>query len=595
MVASAQDTDWTGATSTDWFQPLNWTNGVPGVTSEAIIDTLIPNGAVISVPGAIADDLFVSNGNDAVLTVTGAGTLQTDTLAVNDGTTGLGVLNVGNGASVVATINLNVAQAGAGELNITGGATVSSAQVSIASDVGVIGTINVDGPGSEILKTDVTNNNVFSVGFEGNGFLNVTNGGRAISEGPTTVGALGPSVGTVVVDGDGSLLRAGTGLTVGNVGTGMFTVRNGGTLQSGGAIVGAFNNPPGFPGVGDGTVVITGASSQWINSSSSPNALLAIGAEGNGRVRVEDGGLLASFTQTQLGRSVGSTGSLTIDGVNSGVGLVRTIFVGVEGDGRIDVVNGGRLTTGLAGSTSGQTVRIGDIAGVNGVVRVSGANSLWSNLLPVAVGNSGAGAIEIVDGGRLEFAGGLSLARESGSSGTILIDGPGSSMEEVVDDAILHRLGRNGTSVFTISNGGNATFLNDLFLGDDPGANSTLTVTGAGSSLVLGDGIVLVEGTTRVAILDGATLTAQGSLGFGLGSSTGSHTMVIRGAGTTATFNDLISVGRNPGMSVLEVTDGAQLTTTSFIFAGSDPASVSTLLFDGANTRVVTGGGLTWQ
>jgi len=83
-VATRAQTNWTGATSNDWFTAGNWTAGVPAGTNATI--NVFPPAAVVQIPGATAGSLDVGTlvgvGN---LTITNGGTLFT-TGGVNIGT-----------------------------------------------------------------------------------------------------------------------------------------------------------------------------------------------------------------------------------------------------------------------------------------------------------------------------------------------------------------------------------------------------------------------------------------------------------------------------------------------------------------------------
>ncbi len=93
---------WTGNVNTDWNEPGNWTDGVPGVSHNVIIpNTLIK--PVISVGGAVARSVRIQIG--AILTIDPAGSLAIDGAAVqgiwNQGTVqNSGVITVGNTGNV---------------------------------------------------------------------------------------------------------------------------------------------------------------------------------------------------------------------------------------------------------------------------------------------------------------------------------------------------------------------------------------------------------------------------------------------------------------------------------------------------------------
>ena len=63
-VSTHAQTNWTGAFSNGWFNPLNWDAGVPGVATDANINTVTPNSTEIRGAGATALNLSLgANGH----------------------------------------------------------------------------------------------------------------------------------------------------------------------------------------------------------------------------------------------------------------------------------------------------------------------------------------------------------------------------------------------------------------------------------------------------------------------------------------------------------------------------------------------------
>lgn len=80
--AEAQQTQWTGNTSSDWFNAANWNNGVPGSWSplgtppyDATINNGAANPASIGSAGATAGTLVVGKTAAGVLNITAGGGL----------------------------------------------------------------------------------------------------------------------------------------------------------------------------------------------------------------------------------------------------------------------------------------------------------------------------------------------------------------------------------------------------------------------------------------------------------------------------------------------------------------------------------------
>jgi|GEM_PF-4655437 len=83
MIVAAAATTWTGAVSEDWFNPLNWTNGVPGVGTDVLVPSGCPNYPTLSGPGDCDDITFQSNAggtatilDNGFLTIGGIATVE---------------------------------------------------------------------------------------------------------------------------------------------------------------------------------------------------------------------------------------------------------------------------------------------------------------------------------------------------------------------------------------------------------------------------------------------------------------------------------------------------------------------------------------
>jgi T5SS/PEP-CTERM-associated repeat protein len=128
-VSTRAQTNWTGATSNDWFTASNWSAGVPAGTS-ATINTVTPNPTVVAAAGATAQTLDVGSVGLGNLTITNGGTLTTFG-GVNIGTPiGRGDVTVTGPGSQLFVINSGVQVGGAGPgiatLTVTNGGFVNA-------------------------------------------------------------------------------------------------------------------------------------------------------------------------------------------------------------------------------------------------------------------------------------------------------------------------------------------------------------------------------------------------------------------------------------------------------------------------------------
>ena len=122
-------------------------------------------------------------------------------------------------------------------------------------------------------------------------------------------------------------------LSVGQTGTGMLVIQNGGTLAD---CFGTVGNLPG----GQGTVTVTGAGSTWTNAGT-----VVVGGLGTGTLTIQDGGTVNSSGGGSVGLSAGSTGTVTVTGPGSSWinGPGGGLNIGSFGTGTLTIANGGKV------------------------------------------------------------------------------------------------------------------------------------------------------------------------------------------------------------------------------------------------------------
>src|SRR3954463_12197746 len=86
--------NWTGQFSSNWFLSGNWIGGVPGQTTDANINTVMPNSAVVGPAGASARSLAVGQNGTGTLTIQTGGTLADFFATVGNLPGGLGTVTV---------------------------------------------------------------------------------------------------------------------------------------------------------------------------------------------------------------------------------------------------------------------------------------------------------------------------------------------------------------------------------------------------------------------------------------------------------------------------------------------------------------------
>jgi outer membrane autotransporter protein len=232
-VSTHAQTNWTGAFSNGWFNPLNWNAGVPNALTSANIDTVTPNSTEIRGAGATALNLAVGQNGTGMLVIQNGGTLTDFGGFVGNLPGSLGTVTVsGAGSTWTNTGTLVVGGLGTGALTIQNGGTVNSGGGgSIGLSVGSTGTVTVTGPGSSWNNSP---GGGLNIGSFGTGTLTITNGGMVVNNTAFTanVGEGAGSTGTVRVAGAGSTWSNSSGVNIGNLGTGTLTIAEGGIVTA---------------------------------------------------------------------------------------------------------------------------------------------------------------------------------------------------------------------------------------------------------------------------------------------------------------------------------------------------------------------------
>ena len=162
---------------------------------------------------------------------------------------------------------------------------------------------------------------------------------------------------------------------------------------------------------------------------------------------------------------------------------------------------------------------VGNLPGGLGTVTVTDAGTNWSNAGSVVVGGQGTGTLTIQNGGTVNSGGG-SVGLSAGSNGTVTVTDPGSSWINGPSGGL--NIGSFGRGTLTIANGGsvvNITTLNAANIGNGPGSQGVVTVTGAGStwSNILGLNIGNL-GTGTLTIADSGIVAGPVTIATGAGS-----------------------------------------------------------------------------
>jgi outer membrane autotransporter protein len=443
----------------------------------------------------------------------------------------------------------------------------------VSGDPDGTGTVTITGEGSTLTA------NVMSIGFSGEGTLNVLNDATATSE-VTVVGVTPEGIGHVIVENaPGTWTNTGS-VVVGAYGEGDLTVRNDGHVVVGETLyIGGYDPEDVDDGVvdqgyapdGTGTVTVTGVGSLLEAEG------IGVGIDGDGTLEILAGAEVQAEAAV-VGLGADGVGTVLVDGQ---VGENRSTWrieseveddIPIpEGEGEVIVSNGGqvivdgdgilhvgdKITVGSEGDDSRMTISdggfvssaISDIGGYNpdfddladyfdpdtelndgtGAVTVTGDGSRWDTD-HLAVGFSGDGTLAIENGGYVWDLSAV-VGMFEGVTGTVEVTGADSTWDNLGDLAI----GAWGAGELTISAAG-TVFATDAYIGgmplsvigaeDDPDHTPTgtgiVTVTGENSEFIVAAPSSLYVGYTgdgTLNVLEGGYVE---SVTAGIGALPGS-------------------------------------------------------------------------
>jgi outer membrane autotransporter protein len=156
-------------------------------------------------------------------------------------------------------------------------------------------------------------------------------------------------------------------------------------------------------------------------------------------------------------------------------------------------------------------IQLGGNPNSNDTIGAEGSGSTLTDLGETAIiGGSGTGELDIKDGGTV-IDGGTMIGQNPGSSGTVDVMGPGSSLQDSGNAVI----GQGGSGALDITNGGTVTDTNAT-VGAEPGSSGTVIVDGNGSEW-RNSGTLDVgpSGSGVLDIADGGKVTADGGTTVG--------------------------------------------------------------------------------
>jgi hypothetical protein len=549
------DTTWQlpAGTPGDWFNSGNWSAGLPNSSTNA--DIFDGGTAQITSDAATVDTLAVGNGlsETGTLDLSG-GTLTAVSLQLNAG----GFFNETGGTFNVDTLNNSINASNfnwtAGTLNVTNG----SVEIDNSVNANLAASLTL-GPSQSLSAPDEI------VGWYGTGTLVQSGGTNAINGGTDhglQVGAAGGSNGMYTLSGTGALTVNGYEI-IGYFGNGTFSQTGGTNTVMAGTLnyidIGYSAGTNGTYSLG-GTGVLSNGYQEVVgvfgtgtfNQSGGTNTITG----GNDLCLASNGGSTGNFTlsggSTMVGGNAyvggsfagsGGKGTLTVSG--SGALSVNGTLTAYDGHGSAINLNGGTITTGsinLSGNPALFNWTAGTLNVTNGNLSVGSDATLGSTLTlssAQTLGVAGPGGTLTVSGsGTLNLNGGTINVSSAGTvnlTPSLTIDSGSSVVMSggLVTDSADEIVGNKNTGLFNQSSGTNTC--SELAVGQGVGSEGTYSLSGNGSVVMNGAGSFEYVGYSGGGTFNqtGGTNTLN-SAPLVLGDVSGSNGTYAMGGGTLA-------------------------------------------------------------
>lgn len=542
----------------------NTTGAVIGGGTGGLASLMVERNATFTDSGTMT----VGSSSDGALTIESAGRLaDTNAILAASGSAfpaGGRVIVEGGGSQWNNLGTVTVGQVGQGTLTVQQGGSGNSTSLTIGDEENGSSVTLTDqgstwnatsvlvggGPGTTSLT--VTNSghltdagNLQVGGNSSNATLTISAGGQVTDAIGVAAGNTSRSNGSVMVEGRGSQWMNSGMLTIGGNGAGSLTIGSGGTVRSGQSFID-----------GNGSVTVSDQGSQWTMTS------LVVGNGGTGSLAVQNQAIVNSTGGASIGVS-GGNGSVSV--VNSAPQLnTSSLCVGCSGSGTLMLVGG-------TGSASGQ-LDIGQQPGSSGSmsIRSGGGVGSWSNSGPVIVGDGGTGNLSLTD--NATFTASQSMTIGMSGHGTLSLE---SDLFSGLSTGAAY-IGYNSGSIGEASLSGPGTLWNSAAMTVGVAGNGTLDISAGG---------IVKSSQGDIALSAGSVGTvAVGGAGPGVGPAVwnvaGPLSVGDGGAGTLeVNFGGLINdtdgtIGKSAGSTGTAVMDGtasstpAIWTNTGTLFVG---------------------------
>jgi T5SS/PEP-CTERM-associated repeat protein len=227
-----------------------------------------------------------------------------------------------------------------------------------------------------------------------------------------------------------------------------------------------------------------------------------IGQAGGGVLQVTDGAR-AFIASTILGQTGTSDGRLTVSGHMSLWRQSGALTVGDAGRGLLQVLSGAHVESANAVVANGGSG--------TGIVEVGGYGSVWELFGSLNLGSAGQASLRLFDAGQISSSGAIRLATVAGGEGRVEISGANSQW----NSGSTITVGENGLGTFDVLNGGRVTSTN-VVLGDIATARGEATISGDDSLWeITGTLTIADEGSASMSLGSGGRVTVTSTAQIG--------------------------------------------------------------------------------
>ncbi len=309
-----------------------------------------------------------------------------------------------------------------------------------------------------------------------------------------------------------------------------------------------------------------------------------IGSAGAGTVTVQNGGDFEA-DQFLIGDGTVALGEVTVTGSGSTLNAsltsnVSLYAIGINGGtGTLHVLAGGDITTTSTGSGD---ISIGEGIGSTGTLNIDGAGSTAESE-DIWVGHGGTGFLNVTNGGVINLTDATAPTREFIVARTLAATGDIGTGAVLVsgDNSLISAgpvtVGLTGVGTATISGGGRINAGAGATIGGSAGSSGMLTVTGVGSladSTFAVTGNLLVgqfgQGTLRAELGGNITVSTNLVIGDDV-TNTSDNSVTIDGAGSLLTVGNILYVGNE---AVGNDTPGSETTNSLSVTDGATASTV---------------------